>query len=198
VSNKIIMIKLPNISTKKGDSGETSLWSGERVPKDHPAIICGCEIDLLDSYIGLIYGNLNLSKIDHTEINDSLQKIQSRLVYLKGEIATHPREWDNYLKKNPAISAVDVDYLDQACDSIKKSLESQGYVISGWVQYGSEGHLSAQFDYAGRLTRKVEVELYKLESKLHDATINKYIKQYINRLSDYLYWLGRYVRENDR
>jgi cob(I)alamin adenosyltransferase len=189
------MKKLPKISTKGGDLGETSLWSGERVPKNHPAIKCGSKIDLMDSYIGLIYSNLDLNKYDHIEIHDSLQKIQSRLTYLKGEIATHPREWVKYKKKHKAISPVDVDYLDQAGESIKKVLESDEYKIKGWIQYGSEGKISAKFDYLRALVRDVETEIYDLEDKLINAEINKSIKQYINRLSDYFYWIARYLRE---
>jgi cob(I)alamin adenosyltransferase len=195
VRKLLIMSKLPKISTKGGDLGETSLWSGERVPKNHPAIKCGSKIDLMDSYIGLIYSDLNLARVDHIEINDSLQKIQSRLTYLKGEIATHPREWEKYKKKYKAISPVDVDYLDQAGESIKKALESDGYKITGWVQYGSEGKISAKFDYLRALVRDVEIVIYDLEDKITSASINKYIKEYINRLSDYFYWIARYLRE---
>lgn len=193
-----IMSKLPNISTKTGDSGQTSLWSGERVSKNHPAIKCVCEIDLLDSYIGLIYEDLNQEQIDHLEIKDSLQKIQSRLIDLKGEIATHPLAWEKYKKKNKAISPVDVDYLDQACQSIKSVLESQNYKIKGWIQYGSEGKLSAKIDYLRALVRRSEIEIYMLNDNLINASLNQNILQYINRLSDYFYWVARYLRINDR
>lgn len=184
------MSEVPNISTKTGDGGETSLWSGGRVKKNHPSIKCVGELDLFDSAIGLLYKDLN----NKTIIN-ILNKVQSRLVQLKGEIATHPIEWDNFKKTFDSIKQKDVDYLDAKCLKIKEKLEASDYEITGWIQYGSEGSLSAQFDYVRGLCRKCEVSIYDLEEALLNASISVYIKQYINRLSDLLYYIGRFLRE---
>lgn len=188
--------KLPKISTKTGDSGQTSLWSSERVEKNHPAIKCVGELDLFDSSLGLVYSKLNKDDLIHLEIWDSLSKIQSRLVYLKGEIATHPRKWNEFKKKFPSISDVDVDYLDKSSDKIKSVLEDQCYEIKGWIQYGDDGELSALIDYCRGLCRKSEIQIYDLEEVLTNATISDSIKKFINRLSDYLYWVARYLRSN--
>ena len=192
--NKMNKTKLPNISTKGGDNGETSLWSGDRVSKNHPAIKCVCELDLFDSAIGLIYSKLNDS-ITHLEIADSLDKIQSRLVYLKGEIATHPREWDKFRKKFKPITDVDVDYIDKACQNFKEALEGQGYEIKGWIRYGEEGDISAIIDYCRGLCRKSEIEIYELDDALIHSKISEPIKKYMNRLSDYLFWIARFLRK---
>jgi len=183
--------KLPTITTCGGDKGETSLWSGERVPKNHPAIKCVCELDLFDSLIGTMYEYID----DKKELHKSLIKIQQRFVDLKGEIATHPRSWTDFYKNFKPIKQKDVEYLDTCCDNVKSFLEEQGYEISGWIRYGHEGRVSAHLDYLRAVCRKCEVSLYDLEDVLIDAQISPYIKQYINRLSDYLYLLARYVRE---
>jgi len=183
--------KLPIISTKTGDKGETSLWSGQRVPKNHPAIKCVCEIDLFDSSMGLLH-----DLIQHSNVYGVIIDIQFDLVYLKGEIATHPRDWNKYRKNNKYISQSNVKYLDKKCDEIKTKLENKEYKISGWVIYGGEGRISAHFDYIRSLCRKVEIEIYNLDDKIKDENISESIKQYINRLSDYLYLLARYFSKN--
>jgi ATP:cob(I)alamin adenosyltransferase len=183
--------KLPVISTKGGDKGETSLWSGERVPKNHPAIKCVCELDLLDSAIGMIYEYLD----DQKELHKSLIKIQKRFIDLKGEIATHPRSWSDFYKNFKPITEKDVEYIDGCCDAVRGFLESEGYEITGWIRYGEEGKVSAQLDYIRGLCRKCEINVYDLEDKLTGAKISDPIKQYINRLSDYFYLLARYCRK---
>lgn len=183
--------KLPIITTRGGDNGETSLWSGERVAKNHPAIKCVCELDLFDSAIGEIYNNLDGVE----ELYKTFIKIQTRFVDLKGEISTHPRSWPDFYKKFKPINQKDIDYLDKCCDNIKLFLEGTGYEITGWVRYGSEGKVSAHLDYLRAVCRKCEVAIYDLESVLKDVEISPYIKQYINRLSDYLYLLARYSKE---
>lgn len=184
------MSKLPNIITKTGDGGETSLWSGERVSKNHPAIKCVCELDLFDSAIGLLYSDLN----NKTLIN-TLNKVQSRLVQLKGELATHPISWDDFRKKFDIIKQKDVEYIEAKCEKIKQKLEESDYQITGWIQYGAEGPLSAKFDHLRGLCRKCEVAIYDLDAGLMNASVSVYIKQYVNRLSDLLYLMARLVRE---
>jgi|AntRauTorckE6833_2_1112554.scaffolds.fasta_scaffold07147_2 cob(I)alamin adenosyltransferase len=175
--------KLPNISTKSGDTGTTSLYSGERLLKSNGIFECLAKLDSLDSYLGILR-NVGL---DHT-IADSILKIQDRLIYLKGEIATHPSKWGDYKKKQPAISPVDVDYLDKCGERLRTMLEEQEYKITGWVLYGDEGLKSSHIDMARALCREAEVYVTKLTS-------DNYITQYINRLSDYLYWVARFERK---
>lgn len=178
------------ISTKGGDKGYTSLFSGERVSKNHPAMRCQAELDMLDSTIGLIYEYIG----DFKELSPILKKIQKRMIYLKGEIATHPRAWPEYRKKQKPISKKDVEYIDNCSENIKTHLGEQGYEVTGWVMYGSEGHLSARFDHLRAECRKCEVMLYDLDENLNNASISEDIKQYINRLSDFFYLLARYVQ----
>ncbi len=184
------MKKLPNISTKTGDNGETSLWSGERVAKNHPAIKCVCELDLLDSSIGIIYSHLKNVEDSNSK---TLREIQERLIYLKGEICTHPKDWSKFYKEHSAISEKDVDFINDSCDSLKEMLEKRNYKIKGWVRYGDEGNLSSIVDYTRCLARKSEIEVYNLDDELINSSISTPIKKYINRLSDYFYWLARFL-----
>jgi cob(I)alamin adenosyltransferase len=186
------MAKLPNIITKTGDKGETSLWSGERVEKNHFAIKCVAELDYLDSAIGVSYQYLDIYK----DVSLFFQKIQSRLITLKGEIATHPLAWKKFYENFDYIKEIDTEELEKECAEIKLKLEKSGYKITGWIRYGEEGEVSAYIDYLRAICRKCEIAIYDLNEKLVNAQISSNIKIYINRLSDYFYWVARYLKSN--
>lgn len=175
--------KLPIISTKRGDEGYTSLWSGERVPKNHLAIKCLAEIDLMDSYLGLVK-----CKVED-KYKNILNHIQSRLIYLKGEVATSPSGWERYREDKKYICEMDIDYLEEECLKIKKDLENMNFEISGWIKYGDSGEISAYIDLCRALARKSEICLYDLQG-IYYQEISFCIKKYLNRLSDFLYWLS--------
>lgn len=181
--------KLPNITTKRGDGGYTNLWDGKLIHKGSRVIELQSYLDLFDSSLGLLHENTDLS-IDKLEILDSIKKIQSRLIYLKGEICTSKENWDKFYKTKPMISDVDVDYLEKCSSAIKTVLEEKLYDITGWVLYGEEGGLTAQIDYAGRLCRLCEAKMYQVQ--MEDVLYRKELYVFMNRLSDYLYWAARY------
>jgi cob(I)alamin adenosyltransferase len=186
------MSNIPQISTKTGDSGRTSLYSGEKVPKNSPAIKCVAKLDTFDSALGLIIPKLGNKK----DVKQSIQHIQSRLVHLKGEIATSPMNWAFYIRRSEAINEDDVKYLDEKGNEIKSQLEEEDYEIKGWISYGAEGELSSLFDFARSLCREAEVEIADFAVVCgYEGELNKQIKVYINRLSDYLYWLARLCRK---
>jgi cob(I)alamin adenosyltransferase len=186
------MSKLPTISTRSGDGGRTSLYSGEKVPKNSPAIKCVAKLDTFDSALGLIIPKLGNKK----DVKQSIEHIQGRLVHLKGEIATSPMNWAFYLRRKEAISEDDVKYLDEKGNEIKSQLEEEDYEIKGWISYGAEGELSSLFDFARSLCREAEIEILNFEGSVgNEGELNKQIKIYINRLSDYLYWLARLCRK---
>ncbi len=71
------------IYTKKGDKGQTGLFSGERVDKDDLRIDCNGELDEVNSTIGLLIAKLP----EEHHWKQSLQKIQSDIMKLMSEIA---------------------------------------------------------------------------------------------------------------
>ena len=182
------MKKFPKIITKGGDGGQTSRWSGERIDKSSTIIEAISFIDLFDSSLGLLYSHLG-NTIDDSEILDSIKKIQTRLIYVKGEISTSDGKFrESFYKKSKPITPVDVDYLEKCSEKFRQILEERGYEINTWVTYGEEGELSAKIDYCGRLCRLCEVKICQIK----EENIRGIIKIYINRLSDYLYLLARY------
>ena len=198
--------KLPNITTKTGDSGTSRLWSGETLSKDNFRFFLLGKLDTLSAQIGICKATAKSSNICFvvSEAFDSLSKIQSHLVRFMGEIATTEDKWSHYYKNHKPITDVDIDYLDRSSLAVKTYLEGKNYKIDGWVSYGDETLLSAHLDMSSKLCREAECFLYFSQTLLQcealikpeqseatPLTYRKELKTYINRLSDYLYWLAR-------
>lgn len=200
------MSKLPVISTKTGDDGTSALWSGERIPKYDIRFELIGHLDTFDSFLGIIRNKLSKSiEIDTSEIYDSILKIQERLIYLKGEIATEWNKQDKFCKEKPAISDVDVDYIEKCSETLKKYLESKNHKITGWSIPGDKSELNTFCHLARAKCRECEIKLYQTKISQYIKNHTGYsvvgnvynyrepIYKYINRLSDYLYWLTEYL-----
>jgi cob(I)alamin adenosyltransferase len=171
------MQKLPEISTKKGDKGTTKNYSKESVRKNCAQMKCIAFIDLFTASMGLFVN----------DVESYVPQILEDFVRLQGEIATSELNQSWYKQK---ITENDVDKLEAECAKIKAKLEKENYEIKGWVNSGSEGKLSASIDFSSKFCRVAEGSIYDLEDTM-EGEINPEIKKYINRLSDYLYWLAR-------
>jgi cob(I)alamin adenosyltransferase len=169
---------------------EIELWSGEKVKKNHPVMVCLCELEIFDSALSLSYEFIS----DHKDIFKSIKKIQLRLVELKGEINTHPRCWADFYKKCKPIKNKDLEYLDNCYEKLNKKFKDISQ-IEFHSTYGEEGKASAYFDHLNNLCKKCEIVLYNLDDVISDAEISVYIKQYLNKLSQYLFLIARYVKE---
>lgn len=161
------------VYTKTGDSGETSLFKGERVSKDHPIIIALGSIDELTSYLGKIKSQMREQKVW-----EELNSIQQKLIVLMGIIAGYESR-DNYIYER------DIETLEIAIDYYESmSHEFKAFILPG------KSPLSADIDIARTVARRAERELTKCEDVI------PLVKKYINRLSDYLFMLARYIEEN--
>jgi ATP:cob(I)alamin adenosyltransferase len=158
------------IYTKTGDGGTTSLYSGERVPKSDPRIEVLGSIDELTSHIG----GLKVS-LPNTPIAQELENIQKILIRLMGDVAsTAPDTWQD---KEEAIRQLE--------KSIDKYMDAAGG-FKGFILPGANP-LSAKADIARTVARRADRALAKCEG------IEKEVRQYINRLADYLYSVARYI-----
>lgn len=180
-------MKIPNIITKTGDKGSTSMYSGEIVPKTSLRMIAIGKIDSFSSFLGLCHVLCDAKTLE-TIIN-----IQKRLTLLMGEIATSPKEIIKFYDKKEAICNRDVEYLEEAAEFLRNSLNDAGYKLKPWIIYGQEGHASAQFDAARAICRETEISVWQVVEAEGVRTI---LAQYLNRLSDYLFLLGRFSSIN--
>ena len=163
------------IYTKTGDQGITSLLGGTRVPKSDLRIDAYGTVDELNSYMGLLRDQeVNLSRAD------ILKEIQDRLFTLGADLATAPGK--DKVKK-PDLHPEDILLLEQEMDQMDADLPPlRAFILPG-------GHSAVSFCHLARTVcrraERIVVELASYEE------VNELVIQYLNRLSDYLFVLGR-------
>lgn len=163
------------IYTKTGDKGTTALLGGTRVPKSNLRIDAYGTIDELNSYIGLLR-----DQAVNDKRTDLLKEIQDRLFTLGADLATAPGK-DNV--KKPDLHYADIEILEQEMDQMQELLPPlKAFILPG-------GHQSVSFCHLARTVcrraERIAVELASLEP------VSELVLQYLNRLSDFLFVLGR-------
>lgn len=176
---KIIMMK---IYTKTGDSGETSLFGGERVKKYNLRLESYGTIDELNSYLGLI----RVQEIDPT-YKDELILIQNKLFTVGAMLATPPKK--EILKSGKErlqiekINELDIDFLEKSMDRMDESLPPMThFILPGGNSTVSYCHI------ARTVCRRAERIIVELNEK---EPVKPLLIKYVNRLSDYLFVLAR-------
>jgi cob(I)alamin adenosyltransferase len=163
------------IYTKTGDQGITSLLGGTRVPKSDLRIDAYGTVDELNSYIGLLRDQ-DVNK-DRSEV---LKEIQDRLFTIGADLATVPGK--DKVKK-PDLLSEDIELLEREMDQMELKLPPlTAFILPG-------GHTAVSFCHLARTvcrrTERITVELASFEP------VSELVIQYLNRLSDYLFVLGR-------
>lgn len=163
------------IYTKTGDKGETSLIGGTRVPKFHLRIECYGTVDELNSYIGLIQCQ---DIAPHYQI--ILKEIQDRLFTIGSSLAADP---EKSRMKIPDLLATDITLLEQEMDDMNAFLpDLKHFVLPGGNTIVSWCHVARCIcRRAERLTVHLATESF----------VDEKVTIYLNRLSDYLFVLGR-------
>ncbi|MEY4812728.1 MAG: cob(I)yrinic acid a,c-diamide adenosyltransferase [Sediminibacterium sp.] len=167
------------IYTKAGDQGKTSLIGGTRVPKSHIRIESYGTVDELNSFIGL----LNDLVVD-AKINADLKEIQDRLFTVGSSLACDP-EKESALKI-PDLKEEDIVRLETAMDAMNEVLAPmKSFIIPGGHQAISTAHI------ARCVCRRAERWCVNMQEE--DLFVETLVIKYLNRLSDYLFTLARYI-----
>lgn len=170
------------VYTKKGDSGTTQLLGGNRVSKSHIRIEAYGTIDELNSYIGLLRDH----EIDQQTFS-TLIEIQDRLFTIGSLLAV---EKIDAKFKLPKLSDKDVALLEDNIDRMESFLnEMKTFVLPG-------GHKLVSFTHIARcVCRRAE----RITTILPKETIQyELILKYLNRLSDYLFVLSRFIAKETK
>ncbi|MGI9455627.1 MAG: cob(I)yrinic acid a,c-diamide adenosyltransferase [Aeoliella sp.] len=171
------------IYTKTGDEGQTSLYGGQRVAKDHVRIeACGV-VDELNAELGVVRAEIAAMKQFPEDIDALVVRVQNELFDIGAEIATpQPAE-----KGTALIGSTHIGALEQAIDHWQEALPPlKAFILPG----GSAA--SAQLHVARAICRRGERLLVTVarESELRREPI-----VYLNRLSDLLFVLARAVNQ---
>lgn len=162
------------IYTKNGDQGNTTLYDGTGMPKSNPYFDFLGTVDELTSAIGVARAH-----IQEPDLVEGLHNQQKILIQLMGEVAKYPAA-KGYLQSEH-VTALEHD-IDAYTRKMPKNKE---FICPG--NYPASAHLHL----ARTICRRAERSLYSVEEQ--GATISEYIKKFMNRLSDYLFTLARYM-----
>jgi len=172
------------IYTRTGDKGETSLFTGQRVPKNDPLIEAIGSIDECNSAIGVAISFIPQDP-PFTIIHEQLNIIQHALFDVGAALAT-PRTSAESAKINKTrFDQEEITLLEKWIDNMTKELqELHNFILPGGHTSGAMLHL------ARSLCRRAERLVIPLNNR-SDVSDNVII--YLNRLSDYLFMASRYV-----
>ena len=175
---------MTKIYTKTGDKGETSLFSGQRVSKCDPFIDALGTVDECNCAIGLSISHLPKDKQFH-EIKEQLETIQHALFDLGAALATPRTKSANAKIEKTRFDHEEIVVLEKAIDSMEEELTPlHTFILPGGHPAGAALHL------ARSICRRAE----RLVTPIHkNADVSNDILIYLNRLSDYLFVLSRYV-----
>lgn len=186
--NNVIPLKLKTsrkVYTRKGDLGKCNLLSGERIMKDADQVDAGGDVDELNSVLGLL---VNVLPQKPSWLSMEIEQIQESLFQIGALIATDPNSpLSNRLKP---VSWEQIRSLEQSIDSMEEQLpEIQKFIIPG-------GHVSAaQANVSRSVCRRAErhvIKHFKNDKLKELPEAMKTVLAYLNRLSDYLFVVGRY------
>jgi cob(I)alamin adenosyltransferase len=168
------------IYTRTGDKGKTSLFDGTRVLKSDKRVETYGTVDELNSMIGCAIAHLAVKNLADKK---ELEKIQHDLLDIGSALATpHPM---------PVVELENRPHeFEQLIDTMTgKMPKLTGFILPGGGKAGSLLHV------ARTITRRAERQLVALMQK---ETVDNAIIIYLNRLSDLLFTMARYVNHTEK
>ena len=165
------------IYTKTGDKGETSLANGMRVPKTDPRIEAYGTVDELNSWIGMLRAQtacaVGVQNTDRfTRMDDQLAWIQNKLFNLGAALSEAQGQW---------IEPSDIKQVEDWIDAMQAIVPKQRAFI---LPMGNEAVTRCH------ICRTV---CRRAERRMIESNADALYLQFINRLSDYLFVLARYI-----
>lgn len=170
------MVKLNKIYTRTGDAGETGLVDGSRVSKADPRMAAIGDVDEANCAIGVA-----LLAVQAAEAREMLGRIQNELFDLGADLAT-PEGIEGALRILPE----QVERLEREIDRMNDDLEPlRSFILPGGAKGAAELHL------ARAVARRAE------RTAVGASGLSPAALTYLNRLSDHLFVLARWVARGD-
>ncbi|MGH9303212.1 MAG: cob(I)yrinic acid a,c-diamide adenosyltransferase [Acidimicrobiales bacterium] len=196
-----------SISTKRGDDGTTGLLYGGRVPKTSARIECNGAVDEAQAAIGLARAQLAVATRSRPlagipDIGELLVSIERELWVLMAEVATAPRNRRKLVAGSTLITREMVDRLEAHVHELEAAEAMPAeFVVPG------EDVPSAALDLARTVVRRAERLAARIASSATESGAPgpgapgpgaSEVVAYLNRLSDLLWLLARFVEEGHR
>lgn len=166
------------IYTKTGDDGQTGLFGGGRVEKDHPRVDAYGEVDELNAFIGMARAVELMPRIDEV-----LVPIQRDLFSIGALLATPDHEKMREQLRKARIDDERIAELERAIDACEHELEPlKSFILPGGTPKAAALHV------ARTVCRRAERRVVALR---RDEELPELVIIYLNRLSDLLFMLSR-------
>jgi cob(I)alamin adenosyltransferase len=166
--------RLSKITTRTGDSGETGLGDGSRLPKDSPRIQALGDIDELNSALGAL-----LAEEVPEDIREALAQVQQDLFDLGGELS---------IPGHAMLAAQKIEDLEKLQEAWNAGLAPlKEFILPGGSRAAAAAHL------ARTVCRRAERSVVAL-GRAEPITLQA--RQYLNRLSDLLFVAGRLLNRH--
>lgn len=181
------MVKLNKIYTKTGDDGITGLVDGSRIAKNDPRMAAIGDVDELNSAMGVA-----ICAISDKGLIDKLRVIQNDLFDLGADLATPAEDGDNFEPSEMVLRVTpsQVERLENDIDEATDMLDPlTSFILPGGKADAAAVHLARAIC---RRTERAAV------TASQSVAINSQALAYINRLSDYLFVLGRLLNDGGK
>lgn len=178
------------VYTRTGDGGETGLFGGNRVPKTHPRVKAYGTLDELCSFLGM-----TLNYVDSKEVTEFTVTVQRHLFTLGSWLAS-PKACENLAngkdafggdrKERTHLDDDTIKTMEKQIDEWEDQLEPMtAFILPGGSKAG------AMFHYARTICRRAERDV--ISTTEAGENVPPEVLVYLNRLSDALFVLGRFV-----
>ncbi len=166
------------VYTKSGDKGTTALIGGQRVSKNDIRVEAYGTLDELSAFIALLSDKLKECEA-MAEYVEELYQINSMLMNLEAHLAAG----ENLSFPLPEIGEESIKGLESSIDKMQLEVpQFQKFIIPGGAEIISLCHVCRTICRRAERRSISAAEVFE---------INELVLKYLNRLSDYLYLLGR-------
>lgn len=167
------------IYTKAGDRGLTGLIGGTKVSKNNIRIESYGTVDELNSWIGVI-----TDYVTDAATIQTLKEVQDRLFTIGSSLACDPEKEPKL--KLPDLHEEDIEALEKEMDRMNETLpEMKAFILPG-------GAASVSFTHVARCVCR-RAERICVAMQIENLEVESLVIKYLNRLSDYLFVLARYI-----
>lgn len=172
------------IYTRTGDAGETALFGGGRVPKDHARVSAYGDVDELNAAIGIAR-----AAEPHELADPLLRSIQRDLFSIGGHLATPDPERVAKALDKIDLPSEQITVFEEAIDAADGELPAlRAFILPGGTTKAAALH------HARTICRRAERSIVTLA---REVEVDPLVLQYLNRLSDLLFTLARLANHRD-
>ena len=181
------MVKLNKIYTRTGDDGTTGLVDGSRIAKDDPRMAAIGDVDELNSALGVA-----ICEIADDALVQELRNVQNDLFDLGADLATPAETDDDFSPSEMVLRIVpsQVERLESLIAPATAALDPlTSFILPGGTKAAAAIHL------VRAVARRTERTCVAAGTEM---ALNPQALAYVNRLSDYLFVLGRMLNNGGK